>query len=107
MIVVDVPLGRAPVRRVRLGEALKRMGWDQVDLAERLGVDHSTVSRWVAGKSIPRLNRALRIAMLLGVSVEALWPDLDVEGVRRERKRRGVGRSHGSAQAADGGSALG
>lgn len=74
------------MRRVRLRQVMKQLGWASADLAERLGVDPSTVRRYMSGKAVPPLARAMRIAVLTGTPVEEIWPDLDVEGLRRGRK---------------------
>ncbi|MEY8841796.1 helix-turn-helix transcriptional regulator, partial [Cribrihabitans sp. XS_ASV171] len=44
----------------RVGDAMdirwfrRRIGWTQLDLAERLGVDQGTISRWERGVEAPR-----------------------------------------------------
>ena len=43
-------------------------------LAQRLGVNESQVSRWRRGVNIPVLATQRRIAELLSVSTESLWP---------------------------------
>jgi len=36
-----------PMTALQLRRALKRLGWTQVELARRLGVDPRTVRKWV------------------------------------------------------------
>lgn len=42
-------------------------GWNQRDLAIRLGVKQQTVSRWESGIAVPRPDRCLQLADALGV----------------------------------------
>lgn len=41
-----------------------RQGWTQNDLADRLGTDAVTVSRWERGKSLPRPSAQVRLKQL-------------------------------------------
>ena len=50
---------------------MKAMGYTQEQLAERLGITHSAVSRWLTG-SQPRASRMKDLAELLCVSVSEL-----------------------------------
>lgn len=56
----------------RLKELRERQHIDQRTLAEMAGIDQAQISRWEAGKAVPRLDTALAVARVLGVSVEAL-----------------------------------
>lgn len=44
----------------------------QEEIARRLGVDQTRVSRWLSGDRIPRPHTMRRLAAVLGVSVEKL-----------------------------------
>lgn len=44
----------------------------QTELAALLGVSHSTVSYWAAGKRTPRLSVAVKLSRLTGIPVERL-----------------------------------
>lgn len=44
----------------------------QVDVANRLGVDKSTVSGWCTGKAVPRGDLMAQLLQILGVSLEDL-----------------------------------
>lgn len=46
----------------------------QCDLAEHMGTNQSTVSRWEAGLVEPTLERKLELAALLRTDVEILFP---------------------------------
>lgn len=66
---------------MKIGEKIKQrrkeLKWSQRDLAERMGYNHSTVTRIETGKiDIPQ-SRILQFAEVLGVSVAYLmgWDD--------------------------------
>jgi transcriptional regulator with XRE-family HTH domain len=67
----------------RLGEniASRRtsLGWTQADLAERIGVNTETVSRFERGAHLPALTTLDEIAGALRVSVSELLADQRVE----------------------------
>ncbi len=58
----------------RLRAALLTQGMSATGLAEKLGVDHKTVERWVRGR-IPYRRHRYAIAQQLGVDEVYLWPD--------------------------------
>lgn len=43
---------------------MKRMGWKQDQLAERLGVGTSTVGMWCSGKSFPHYKELVKLLRL-------------------------------------------
>lgn len=51
----------------RLEAGLKTRCWSRSDLARRLGIDPSAVSRWVSGKSSPDAHHRLAIERLFGI----------------------------------------
>lgn len=59
-----------------LGNAIaslrKEQGMTQRDLAERLHIHHSMVTRWEKGQTTPRDESLEKIALALGVTLEAL-----------------------------------
>lgn len=57
MLGYSLVMKPAEIRALRL-----RNGWTQVDLAERLGTDPVTVSRWERGKSYPRPSAQVRLS---------------------------------------------
>ena len=61
-----------PLKRHRLIQRRQTVGLTQEGLAERLGVDRSTIVRWEAGRGGPRPWMRPRFAEALGVSVEEL-----------------------------------
>lgn len=50
-------------------------------IAERMGVERPSVSRWFSGQTVPELDRIIPLADLLGVSADAL--------LREERSESG------------------
>ena len=64
-------------RRERLARRRKSIGFTQESLAERLGVERSTVVRWEAGETEPLPMLRPKLAGLLAVSVEQLGRLLD------------------------------
>lgn len=59
--------------RCRLREILKAQRKTQTWLRETIGVNKSTVNDIVNEKHLPSLPVAVRIAEVLGVSVEDIW----------------------------------
>ena len=58
---------RKTIRQLR-----QERGWSQMDLAVRVGVDRSNVTRWENGAKNPSPGNRQRLADLFGVSVEAI-----------------------------------
>ena len=57
----------------RLRAALLEHALTPSDLADRVGVDHKTVERWIAGRAPYRRHR-YQVAAILGKDEEYLWP---------------------------------
>ena len=54
-------------------------------LAEQLGVNHSTVSKWCTNTSQPPLETLIQIAQHLGVTIQDLLRDtVQTQGVKRK-----------------------
>ena len=74
----------------------KKMGFTQVELAERLNVSQSTITSWENGTRRPDLDLLPMIAQIFGVSVDELLGRepvseqklIDAEAAIRERLRR-------------------
>ena len=74
----------------------KKMGFTQVELAERLNVSQSTITSWENGTRRPDLDLLPVIAQIFGVSVDELLGRepvseqelIDAEAAIRERLRR-------------------
>jgi transcriptional regulator with XRE-family HTH domain len=65
---------RAPERRlVGLRGLLKKAALEQSELADKLGIDKTTVSHWVTGKNGAPYPRLLQVAELLDCTVDDLF----------------------------------
>jgi DNA-binding transcriptional regulator YdaS (Cro superfamily) len=58
----------------QLKTQLKQNGFRLIDLAERMGVNKATVTRWSSGR-VPA-ERVLDVARITGIPKEELRPDL-------------------------------
>lgn len=52
----------------RLRRAMDDRGWSSVDLAHRSGVRQATISGWLRGEYLPRLDQLGAVADALGMS---------------------------------------
>lgn len=55
-----------------IAERRKKLGWTQADLAERIGVDTETVSRFERGSNLPSLHRLEKLADALKIPLYRL-----------------------------------
>ena len=55
-----------------LKKAIKAKGFTQTGLAKQANLPFETVSKWVRGKSFPRLDSLVLIANVLEVSIDEL-----------------------------------
>lgn len=60
----------------KLKQLITEKGLKQNFIAEKVGVTTATLSKIVRGDSIPTLPVALKIARVLGETVEGLWGDI-------------------------------
>lgn len=70
----------------RINEMRTSLGWNQVELAKRLGVAKQTVSNWENENIQPSIEMLIRLSKLLGVTTDYLLgldntPRLDVDGL--------------------------
>lgn len=78
-----------PAKRIRLAQRRKAAGFTQEGLAERLGVERSTVGRWEAAETEPqawlrpKLARALRIS---GTELQAALDDVTIIQVQASER---------------------
>jgi putative molybdopterin biosynthesis protein len=59
----------------RIAERRRRLGMSQDALAARLGVSRQFIGALEAGRSLPSIRVAIRLARVLGTTVEALFDD--------------------------------
>ena len=55
-----------------IAELRKQRGMTQLELAEQMGVTDKAVSKWERGLSCPDIHSILKLAEVLGISVEDL-----------------------------------
>ena len=61
-----------PAKRQRFAARRKAVGFSQEQLAERLGIDRSTVARWESGETEPQPWMRPRLARVLKISLDQL-----------------------------------
>ena len=66
---------RMEVIKLTIKERRRELGLTQRELAERMGVDQSSVANWETGATGPHRNKLVRLAKVLGCSVEELLDD--------------------------------
>jgi transcriptional regulator with XRE-family HTH domain len=75
----------------RFGTVLKQLrekaGLNQSQLAERLGVDQASVSRWERGQGEPGVSMVKPLAAILGVSAESLINVPAAKPARKPKKK--------------------
>ena len=59
--------------KMRIKELCEAKGLTQRYLANQLGIDSSTVAKWVIGENIPRADKLPRLAQLLGCTIDELF----------------------------------
>ena len=72
---------------MRITERRNTMGLTQSDLAEKLGVERSTVAKWESGAAAPRAVTLLRLAKILQCPAEELFEECDDDTARDTVKR--------------------
>lgn len=66
-----------------LFQARKKRGLSQEAVAEKLGVSRQTISKWETDETVPDIYQSKRMAVLYGISLDALIDfDLDVGEVQ-------------------------
>ena len=68
--------------KVVLAEKKRTNKW----LAEQLGVNPATVSKWCTNSAQPDIQTFIRIASLLGVEVEDLFNKEYIEQIKQQEK---------------------
>lgn len=55
-----------------LSQIMKRRGMNQITLAEKLGVSNATISFWMNGQKIPRMDKLNKLADILNIPITVL-----------------------------------
>ncbi|MEG2608972.1 MAG: helix-turn-helix transcriptional regulator [Lachnospiraceae bacterium] len=66
----------------KLIELRKSKGLSQDELGEKLGVSRQTISKWELAQSYPDFQRLVLLSDYLGLSLDELVKDVDVQDVR-------------------------
>lgn len=66
-------------------ERRKQLGWTQADLAERLGVDSETISRFERGSNLPSLLRLEALALIMDAPLAALLAESSTHPLDQSR----------------------
>lgn len=61
------------MKNENLINARKKKGFTQTELGERVGVNKTTVSNWENYHSVPPMERAFKVAEVLGSDVDYLF----------------------------------
>ncbi len=69
----------------QLRAARQARGWTQAELAERAGIAVEVCGRLERGRVLPRADTLVRLAMVLGVSTDALLGQAPASGGSLER----------------------
>ena len=76
----------------RIKELLARNGLKVKWIAEQIGCHPTEVSNWISGRRTPSLQRAIKIANLLGCAVEDLFPTTEQQKgvIKNENEKSSV-----------------
>lgn len=66
-------------------ERRKHLGWTQADLAEKLGVDSETISRFERGSNLPSLLRLEKLALIMDAPLAALLAESSAHPLDQSR----------------------
>lgn len=71
----------------KIYEYRKNNNWSQEELAEKMEVSRQTVSKWESGKTIPELNKLIKLSEIFNVTVDELVKDsVKVSEEKKESK---------------------
>jgi putative transcriptional regulator len=60
-----------------IGELIKKSPYKREYFMQQLGVSANTISSWSTGKNIPSLDKAFKLADILGCKVDDLYDRTD------------------------------
>lgn len=72
----------------RISIARKEHKWTQIDLAKRLKVNTKNVMRWEKDENLPNIEMAVKIAKVLGVSLDYLATGDKQSGTNSDLSRK-------------------
>ena len=68
----------------RLYELRKNNNWSQEELAEKLNVSRQTVSKWESNKTIPELEKLVKLSEIYNISLDELIKGVTSEDISKE-----------------------
>ena len=63
----------------RLQSLMLKKGWNQSELARKVGIGRDSVSQYVRGRSIPSPANLDKLAGILGIEKDVLFPNYDAQ----------------------------
>jgi len=64
-----------------INKAIIGSNYKQIEIAEKLGVTRSTISRWVKGDRIPTASNLIKLAKLLKIDVVEFWQNIETADI--------------------------
>ena len=72
----------------RLYELRKNNNWSQEELAEKLNVSRQTVSKWESNKTIPELEKLVKLSEIYNISLDELIKGVTSEDISKENSNK-------------------
>jgi len=63
----------------RLYSLMLNKGWNQSEMARRVGIGRDSISQYVRGRSIPSPANLDKLATILGIEKDVLFPNYDAQ----------------------------
>lgn len=63
----------------RLYSLMLKKGWNQSEMARRVGIGRDSISQYVRGRSIPSPANLDKLATILGIEKDVLFPNYDAQ----------------------------
>jgi putative transcriptional regulator len=61
----------------RIGELIEAAGYKKKYIANLLGISPTQLSNWISGRSYPPIDKAFKLAEILGCKVDDLYEKID------------------------------
>ncbi|MCD4838184.1 helix-turn-helix domain-containing protein [Neobacillus sedimentimangrovi] len=61
----------------RIGELIEAAGYKKKYIANLLGISPTQLSNWISGRSYPPIDKAFKLAEILGCLVDDLYEKID------------------------------
>jgi len=69
-----------------IGNKIINSGFKQVEIAQKLNISNSTVSKWISGELTPTAKNLIELARVIKVDVADFWKDVDTLGGSSESR---------------------